>query len=227
MSLSLLWLLPVIALFALAERLYRRTGSRAWAHPILLPTAVLILFFAFFPNAFEGFEQGTQVLYTLLLAAVAALAVPLYRNLPILRANKVVIVAAIAGGSITGVGSALGVTVLLGGDSGLLASVVSKSVTTPIAISIADSIGASAPLAAAIVIVTGLVAAIFGPAILHRLGVDDDVAAGLALGTAGHAIGMAEAIRRSEVMGATAAFAMAANGLVTALLLPVLWRIFG
>jgi putative effector of murein hydrolase len=223
----LLWLLPVVVLFVLADWLYRRTGGRAWAHPILLPTIVLILFFAFFPEALEGFEQGTRAFYIFLLAAVAALAVPLYRNLPVLRANKVAIVAAIAGGSITGVGLALGVTLLLGGDSVLLASVASKSVTTPIAISVAGSIGASAPLAAAIVIVTGLVAAIFGPAILHRLGVDDEVAAGLALGTAGHAIGMAEAIRRSEVMGAAAAFAMAANGLVTALLLPVLWRIFG
>lgn len=223
----LLWLGLTVGLFLIADRIYRHTGGRAWAHPILLPTVVLILVFLAFPKALDAFEQGTHVLYSGLLAAVAALAVPLYRNLGVLQAHKIAITAAIAGGSVTGVGSALGVTLLLGGDAALLASVASKSVTTPIAISVADSIGASAPLAAAIVIVTGLVAAIFGPAILRQLGVEDEVATGLALGTAGHAIGMAEAVRRSEVMGAAAAFAMAANGLATAFLLPIFWRLWG
>ena len=220
-----LWLLVTAGLFALSDWLFRRTGGQVWAHPIVLPTVILIAVFVYFPEDLAVYEQGTHVLYTGLLAAVAALAVPLYRNLAVLRRDKAAAVAAILGGSVAGVGSAIGLAVFLGNDSLLVGAAATKSITTPIAVSVAHHIGASAPLAAAIVIVTGLVAAIFGPPILRLIGVDDDIGVGLALGTAGHAIGMAEAVRRSELMGAAAAFAMASNGLVTALMLPILWRV--
>ena len=218
-----MWLGITVLLFALGDRLYQRSGGRVWFHPILLPTVFLALLFLIKPDLLADFERDTNVLYAGLLAAVAALAVPLYRNLGVLRQEKAAVAAAIIGGSVMGVSSALGIVAVLSADSGLYAAVVSKSVTTPIAISIAGSIGASASLSAAIVIVTGLFAAIFGPPILAKCGVNDDVGTGLALGTAGHAIGMAEAVRRSDVMGAAAAFAMAANGLATAVIVPFVW----
>lgn len=223
MSIPYVWLGVTVLLFALGDWLYRRSGGRVWFHPILLPTVLLVLLFLLKPGLFAAFEQDTNVLYAGLLAAVAALAVPLYRNLGVLRQEKAAVAAAIIGGSVAGVTSALGIIAILSADDALYGAMVSKSVTTPIAISIADGIGASASLSAAIVIVTGLFAAIFGPPILAKCGIDDDVGMGLALGTAGHAIGMAEAVRRSDVMGAAAAFAMAANGLATAVIVPLVW----
>lgn len=221
----LIWLLVTILLFAVSDYLYSRHGGRVWLHPILLPTTVLMIVFAVFPSQVRAYEAGTNILYAGLLAAVAALAVPLYRNRAVLRRERGAVCAGIVAGSLSGVATAVAALCLMAPGGKLMGAVVTKSVTTPIAISVAGSIGAPASLAAAIVIVTGLVAAIFGPPLLRRLGVDDDVCMGLALGTAGHAIGMAEAVRQSDLMGATAAFAMAANGLMTALVVPALWHL--
>ncbi|WP_262689927.1 LrgB family protein [Kordiimonas aestuarii] len=220
-----LWLLLTMGLFIIADALYRKGGCRAWLHPTMLPTIVLIVLFYLTDLSYVGFVAETHILYAGLLAAVAALAVPLFRNLQVLRAEKAAVIAAITAGSVSGVGTATGIIWLLNGPGGLYASVVTKSVTTPIAVTVADAIGGSQALAAAVVIVTGLSAAICGPWILNRLGVDDEAQMGVALGTAGHAIGMAEAVRRSELMGASAAFAMAANGLATAIVMPLLWRV--
>ncbi|WP_417451488.1 LrgB family protein [Kordiimonas sp.] len=220
-----IWLVFTVVLFGLADWVYRRCDTPAWLHPTILPTSVLIAAFMLTDLSYENFVADTRVLDMGLLAAVAALSVPLFRNLAVMKAEKTAIMAAIIAGSVTGVGTALGCIYLLDGANSLYASVVTKSVTTPIAVTVAENIGGSAPLAASIVIVTGLMAAIFGPAIIRKLGTDDDILTGIALGTAGHAIGMAEGIRRSELMGAAAAFAMAANGLVTAIVLPLLWRV--
>ncbi|WP_417458154.1 LrgB family protein [Kordiimonas sp.] len=218
-----LWFFTTITLFALADLLYRRTGGKAWAHPTLMPTLVLILVFTYTDFDFTHYQIGTRIFDLLLGAAVAALAVPLFRSRKVLATEKQAVFAATAAGSLMGVGSALCIALLLRSPADMVASVATKSVTTPIAVVVAPSIGGVPGLAAAVVIVTGLVIAIFGPPFLKMLGIEDDIEKGVALGTAGHAIGMAEAVRRSELMGAAAAFSMASNGLVTALLLPIIW----
>ncbi len=218
-----IWFAATVLLFGVADFIYRRVGEKAWAHPTLMPTAILILLFSYLDLEFAAYQAGTKVFDLMLGATVAALAVPLFKSREVLVKDKAAVIAATAAGSIAGVCSALLITWMLGAPAELMASVSTKSVTTPIAVVAAPSIGGVPALAAAVVIVTGLVVAIFGPPFLKMLGLDDEVGQGVALGTAGHAIGMAEAVRRSDVMGAAAAFSMAVNGLATALLLPLIW----
>lgn len=218
-----LWFVATLGLYAVSDMLHRRAGRKAWAHPVLLPVAVLIAVFSFTDSSLQAYRQGTDMLGLLLMAAVAALALPLYRNARAIRAEAVAVAVALVGGSLAGVGSALAVAVWLKSSPELVATLATKSITTPMAVLVSGEIGGMPALAAAVVIVTGLVAAIMGPPFLRLIGVDDDLSMGLSLGTAGHALGMAEAASRSELMGAAAAFAMAANGLATALLLPLVW----
>lgn len=219
----ILWCAATVMLFAVADLMYRRAGRRAWAHPTLVPTAILIVLFSCFDLDFAAYQAGTKVFDLMLTAAVAGLAVPLFKNRKVLAKNRATVIAATAAGSVAGVCSALAIAWGLGAPAELVASVATKSVTTPIAVVAAPSIGGVPAVAAAVVIVTGLVVATFGPPFLRMLGVDDDIGFGVALGTAGHAIGMAEAVWRSDMMGAAAAFSMAVNGLATALLLTTLW----
>ncbi len=128
-------------------------------------------------------------------------------------------VAAIVGGSVMGAGSATVVAILYAAPSEVVTSLYVKSITTPVAVLVIEPLGGIPAISAAVVIVTGLFVAMFGPYVLKKCGVDDDVIVGVAMGTSGHALGMAEAIRRSEMMGAAAAFAMVANGLMTAIVL--------
>jgi putative effector of murein hydrolase len=106
------------------------------------------------------------------------------------------------------------------------ASLAPRSVTTPVAMGVAERIGGLPSLTAAIVICSGIVGAALGPALLTLLGVTDWRARGLAIGTAAHGIGTARAISVNEVAGAFSGLAMGLNALATALLLPLLWRLF-
>mgnify|MGYP000620845049 CR=1 FL=1 len=109
---------------------------------------------------------------------------------------------------------------LLGASAPTLASLAPKSVTTPIAMGIAERLGGLASLTAVFVILTGIFGAIFADGLLRRLGVKDEASIGFALGLASHGIGTARAFQLSEQTGAFAALAMGLNGLLTALTLP-------
>jgi len=100
-------------------------------------------------------------------------------------------------------------------------SLAPKSVTTPIAMGIAERIGGLPSLTAILVIATGILGAMGASFIYRALKIEDDAVRGFALGIASHGIGTARAFQESEQTGAFAALAMGLNGLMTALLLPV------
>jgi putative effector of murein hydrolase len=68
---------------------------------------------------------------------------------------------------------------------------------------------------------TGILGAISARSIYRALHINDDAVRGFAIGIASHGIGTARAFQESEQAGAFAALAMGLNGLMTALLLPV------
>ena len=91
---------------------------------------------------------------------------------------------------------------------------------------ISEQLGGLPSLTAVLVISTGILGAILGPYLLDLLRIKDKAARGLAMGTASHGIGTARAIQVSEVAGAFAGLAMGLNALATAVLLPLIWRLF-
>jgi len=115
----------------------------------------------------------------------------------------------------------------MGGGVPLAKAMSTKSVTTALAMVLAQEIGASAAIASTIVLVTGLLGAMIGPWLLPRLAPGDDAAHGMAYGTCAHAIGTSKALQISETCGAFSALAMGMNGLLTALLLPLLLAWWG
>lgn len=97
-----------------------------------------------------------------------------------------------------------------------------RSITTPIALNIAEIVHAPPSLVTLIVILSGVIGALFSGVILRNI--QDERAAGLALGLAAHAIGTAQAWQRSPIAGKYAAFGMALNGIFTAIWLPILFH---
>jgi putative effector of murein hydrolase len=118
--------------------------------------------------------------------------------------------------------SALLIAHTLGASTATLASLAPKSVTTPIAMGISEKLGGLPSLTAVLVLLTGMVGAIFGPALFKRLSVRDDAIKGVALGVAAHGIGTARAFQLSDAAGAFAGLAMGLTALLSALLLPFL-----
>jgi putative effector of murein hydrolase len=87
---------------------------------------------------------------------------------------------------------------------------------------ISEQIGGLPSLTAVAVVLTGITGAVIGDLVLNWMRVHDETARGMAFGVASHGIGTAHAMQKSRVSGAFSALAMALNGLLTALLLPVL-----
>lgn len=206
--------------------LYRRSGMNPLCNPVLLAILALVALLSLTGTKYETYFQGAQFVHFLLGPATVALAVPLYRQWDSLRRSWLSISAALLVGSITAIGTAVGIAWICGGSPSVLLALAPKSVTAPIAMGIAEKIGGLPSLTAVLVILTGITGAVFGGWVLDLVKVRDWRARGLAIGTASHGIGTARALQLNDIAGAYAGLAMGLNGLATAILLPLLVGLF-
>ncbi len=215
-----------LAVYALAQKLYLRTGS-IFFNPVALSIGAIILILLGLDIPYPTYAVGGNVILFLLGPAVVALAIPLYTRRREILAKKIPILFGVLAGALASIVSAAGLAWLLGGSREVVLSLAPKSVTTPIAIGIVEKIGGIAPLTAAIVVLTGCLGAICGPEFCRLVGVRDPAAMGLAVGTASHGIGTARMLEVDRLAGAVAGLAIGLNGLMTAFLLPLLFWLFG
>jgi predicted murein hydrolase (TIGR00659 family) len=195
-------------------------------NPVLLAVVVVVTILGTSGTSYQTYFAGAQFVHFLLGPATVALALPLYRQIESVRRSAVAILVAILAGSLTAIVSAVGIAWLLGGSRDVLISLAPKSVTAPVAMGITEQLGGLASLTAVLVIVTGITGAMLGTYVLNALRIRDWRARGLAMGTASHGIGTARALQVNRIAGAFSGLAMGVNALATALLLPLLWRLF-
>jgi predicted murein hydrolase (TIGR00659 family) len=214
-----------ITCFVVARRVYRRAGSPALLNPVLWSILVLVAILTLTDTPYKVYFEGAQFVHFLLGTATVALAVPLYRQLRLLKRYPGALLAATVAGSLTAAFSAVALAKLGGLGVQTLASIAPKSVTTPVAMGIAEKLGGLPSLAAVLVILTGILGAAAGPWLLQRIGVRDPIAKGLSMGVTAHGIGTGRAVYMGEIEAAFAGLAIGLNGLLTALLLPLLWTL--
>ncbi|MCC6076547.1 LrgB family protein [Pseudomonas sp. GCM10022188] len=210
--------------YQLALELYQRSR---WllAQPVLVATLLLVGALWTCGIGYPRYRQESSMLWLLLGPATVALAVPLQQNLPRIRQLFwPVSIALLVGGTVTVV-LTLGLAALLGADRQMLMSLAPKSVTSPIAITLAEQMGGIPALTAVFVMITGVLGAVLGPLLLDRAGVTSPAARGLSLGLSAHAIGTAQALQEDHEAGGFAALAMSLAGAATAILLPMLMGI--
>lgn len=219
----LLWLAVTVVAYAAADALHRRTRL-ALLHPVAAAVGAIVAILTATGTGYATYFEGAQFVHFLLGPAVVALAVPLHRELGRVRARARSLAAALAAGSATAAITAILVARALGGSRATVLSLAPKSATAPVAMGIAEKLGGLPSLTAALVILTGLLGVIAGPALLRVAGVRDPAAAGFALGVTSHGLGTARAFQLGERAGAFAALGMGLNALLTALLVPALAR---
>lgn len=217
--------LTVLA-FLSAVRLARWSGNNPFLNPTLVAIVLVVVLINAAGVSYTTYLRGVGVIQFLLAPTVVLLAVPLYRQTALIRASGRLIAAALLVGLPTGIVSAVGIAWALGASRATLLSIAPKGVTTGIAIGVSETIGGVPALTAVLVISTGIVCAIAGPAIQRALAVEDDRIIGLAIGIAGHGIGTARALQISEVAGAFAGLGMSLNGVLTGVLLPLAITLF-
>ncbi|POH82694.1 hypothetical protein CXK91_10800 [Stutzerimonas stutzeri] len=209
-----------LAVFQLAYAAYEKTRW-VFLQPVLVSMTLIVGVLLLCGIDYDEYRISAQWLTILLGPATVALAVPLYLNLRRIRElfGPIVITLLIAGVFATALGMAL--AWLFGAERMILMTLAPKSVTSPIAMLVAEQIGGVVALAAVFVMITGVLGAILGPELLRRFGVQHPAARGIALGLTAHAVGTAQALQESEECGAFAALAMSLMGVMTAVLLPL------
>jgi predicted murein hydrolase (TIGR00659 family) len=222
----LLWLTATLAAYVVADRLSKATQRHPLMNPVLSSVLILAALLWLTGTNYETYFNGAQFVHFLLGPATVALAIPLHSNWQAIRRSIVPILGALIAGSVTAIVSAVGIGILFGMPADVLASLAPKSVTAAIAMGISREIGGQPSLTATLVISTGILGAIMVTPLMNFLGLKDYRARGFAAGVASHGIGTARAFQVDPVAGAFAGIALGLNGLLTAILVPVLMRWF-
>lgn len=199
-----------------------RFGRPALLNPVLVAIVLVGAVLLLTGTAYDDYFAAAQPLHLLLGPATVALALPLHRQRARVRSAALPLAGGLAVGVVGAVGAALVVPRLLGAPEVLVLSLAPKSATTPVALALAEDAGGSGALAAALVILTGIGAAVAGPALLTLLRVHDPAARGFALGVAGHGIGTARALQDGDLPGAFAGLGIGLGALGTSVALPLL-----
>ena len=209
-----------------AKMLQRRTGS-ILLNPILIAIGLMIAFLTACDIPYDTYHKSGQMIEFWLKPAVVALGVPLYLQLS--QIKKQILPMFAASGAmgnlvvvlcIVGIISVVATARMLGASREVVASLASKSVTTPIAMEVTQTLGGIPSLTAAIVVITGLIGGVVGFKLMAVGHIHNPMAKGLSLGAASHAVGTSVAMERDEFVGAYASLGLTLNGILTALLTP-------
>lgn len=206
-----------VAAYGVGLWIQKKTGWTV-CNPLVIAAALIICVLVALGIPLENYEFGGDVIAMLIVPATAVLAIGVYENMKILRRYAIPILVGCVVGSATSVFCVLGLCRLFSLDTMLTASLMPKSVTTAIAMDLAEANGGVASLAALAVIFTGVVGAILAPSFSKWFHVEDPLAQGIAIGACSHALGTARALEMGEVQGAMSGLALSVCGVLTVIL---------
>lgn len=222
---------PLLALFItlgayqLGLLAYQRSGQNPLANPVAIAVLLVACLIQAIDMPYATYFAGAQFVHFLLGSATVALAVPIYRGLDAIRGRALPLLLSLCTGGAVSILSAIGFAWWLGIDRKLVLPMLAKSVTAPIAMGIAERIGASPTLTAVYAVVTGILGAILARWVLDLLGMKSAWQRGFATGVAAHGIGTSRAFSISAECGAYASLAMGAHGVLGAFLIPALYKL--
>jgi predicted murein hydrolase (TIGR00659 family) len=223
----LLHLTLTVAAYLLADFLYRKSGRKSLLNPVLLAVLMLVGLLTASATSYPTYFEGAQFVHFLLGPATVALAVPLYFNFWKLKRLWLPITVGLLAGAVTAALSAAAIAWLLDASPQTVLALAPKSVTAPVAMGITEKLGGPPSLTAILVVSTGILGAVMGPAVLDLVRVREPAVRGFAMGTTSHGIGTARAFQESEEAGAFSGLAMGLNALLSSLILPPLLRALG
>ncbi|WP_312932777.1 LrgB family protein [Pseudomonas sp.] len=206
--------------YQLAVAAYEKTRW-IFLQPVLVSMLLVIGVLLLCGIEYREYRSSTEILNILLGPATVALAIPLYLNLRRIRQLFWPTFTTLVIGGLFATVACVALGYGFGAEHMILMTMAPKSVTSPIAMLVAEQIGGVAALAAVFVLITGVLGAIFGPALLDRFGVTSPEARGMSLGISAHAVGTSVALQESDECGAFAALAMSLMGVATAVFLPL------
>ncbi len=214
-----MWLLATIIVFLFARWIAIKFNNPL-LNPLLISLTILIPLLLVTKVPYGDYYADNRWINFLLQPAVVALAYPLYEQLPQIRRNWRIIMLACGVGSIMSMLTATTIAVMFNTDITLIASLLGKSVTTPIAMEVSSHLGGEPAIAAILVLLVGLFGAIFAYPIYNALNITHPIAKGLTMGTVSHALGTATCAEKDSKDAAFSSLALVVCGVITSILAP-------
>lgn len=216
------WLCLTLACYVLGQKIFQSAKGNPLVSPIIISVVLLILYLVTTGVPYEQYFQGAGFIHFLLGPATVVLAVPLYEQ----RSKLAKLWLPLACGLLAGCIAAIASVILIGGACGLssetILSMVPKSVTTPIAMGVSESLGGMPDLTAAFVVITGILGSIIGRPVFKLLRIKSEPVCGVALGLSAHGMGTSAAFQISPRAGAFGGLAMGLCGVITAFIAPII-----
>jgi predicted murein hydrolase (TIGR00659 family) len=206
-----------ICCYSIGVWLNRRTKSPL-ANPLLVAVLLIISILTVLDIPLSSYSQGGVMISMFLGPATAVLALAIYRQRKLLKNHCIAILCGTFAGSAVSLASVWVLAKAFGMDDATIASLLPKSVTTPIAIEISGQLGGQASLTVVAVVITGIFGNIMAPSLIKLMRISDPIAVGVGIGTCSHAVGTSKAIELGEVEGAMSSIALSMSGIITVVL---------
>ena len=209
-----------IGMFIAMTKLHRRFPT-----PLLLPivttTTATVIVLLVFSIPYDTYMEGGEWLQKMLGPAVVALAYPLYNQRDIVKKYRVAILSSIVFALVSGLVRIYIFTMLMKLDIAGIKTPLPKSLTTPVAMQVSESIGGIPPLTAVLVMLAGFVGAIIGPLIIKYGKIESAIARGVAIGSASHGVGLTCLQDYGEKELSVGSLAMGLSAVVGAFICPL------
>lgn len=218
---AVLWSAATIAIYALAKVLHNRCRAW-WSSPLLTAPLVLLVIVASLHVRYGEYIRGTHWLVTLLAPATVAFAVPIYEQRAVILRHWPLLAVGIVVGSVTAFFSSWLLANWLGLDEQLKLSLLPRSMSTPFAMTVSGDFGGAPSLTAVFVLITGVLGAGIGEALLAILPLRSALARGALFGMGAHGAGTAKALQINAEIGSVAGLVMVFVGLTNVLAAPLI-----
>ncbi len=216
----LLSLVLTLIAYQVGLMIYERFNKNPFANPVAIAIGIVILSTTLMQMPYATYFEGAQFIHFLLGSATVALAVPIYKGWHLLKGRGIILSLSLIAGGAVSIFSAIGFATILGIPKDLLLPFYAKSVTAPIAMGVAETIGASPTLTAVYAVSTGIIGAILARYVLDFLKITQWWQRGFAIGVAAHGIGTSRAFSVNAEAGAFASIGMGLHGVVGAIMIP-------
>ena len=184
-------------------------------NPLLVSIIFVIAVIKIFHIDYETYNSGAKYISYLLTPATVCLAIPLYRQISVLKEQAKEVFIGILAGVLASMGSILLMSHFFGLTHEQYVTLLPKSITTAIGMGVSEELGGIQTITVAVIIITGVLGNIIAEAVLKIFRIKEPVAKGLAIGTASHAIGTTKALEIGEIEGAMSSLSVAVAGLMT------------
>lgn len=210
-----------VLFFNIAVYIQKKTKNPAF-NPLLISILGIIVCLNIFKIPYENYKIGGNAINYFLGPITIVLAVPLYRQFELLKKYKFEILIGISCGVIVSFISIILIGKLFNTSTEIINSLIPKSITSPMGISLANTINGIQAVTVVCIILTGILGAIIAPTVFKLGKITNPIAKGVALGTSAHALGTSKAIEMGEVEGAMSGLSIGISGLITVIIVPIL-----